>query len=177
MKSRNLIILAAIVVLLGAYILLFERHRPTTDEARRDADKVFPGLETDEVTGVVVVGPEGSVRLEKVGDDWQLREPIAYPADSATVSSTLSSLAGLDADRRLAAEEVDAAEYGLDIPQAEVTLTLEESSDRIRVLLVQQKTGVQVREMIKSLGQTAEIVSLVAPETPPASPAGQPTNE
>jgi len=59
----------------------------------------------------------------------------------------------------------------------EVTLTLEESSDRIRVLLVQQKTGVQVREMIKSLGQTAEIVSLVAPETPPASPAGQPTNE
>ena len=59
----------------------------------------------------------------------------------------------------------------------EVTLTLEESSDRIRVLLVQQKTGVQVREMIKSLGQTAEIVPLVAPETPPASPAGQPTNE
>ncbi len=60
---------------------------------------------------------------------------------------------------------------------SEVTLTLEESSDRIRVLLVQQKTGVQVREMIKSLGQTAEIVSLVAPEAPPASPAGQPTNE
>ncbi len=83
----------------------------------------------DEVTGVVVVGPEGSVRLEKVGDDWQLREPIAYPADSATVSSTLSSLAGLDADRRLAAEEVDAAEYGLDIPQAEVTLTLGDGSE------------------------------------------------
>jgi len=129
MKSRNLMILVAIVVLLGAYILLFERHRPTTDEARRDADKVFQTLETDDVVGVVVAGPEGPVRLEKVGDDWQLREPIVYPADSATVSSTLSSLAGLDADRRLSASEADAAEYGLDAPEVEVTLTLDDNSE------------------------------------------------
>jgi hypothetical protein len=129
MKSKNLIILAAVVAVFAAYLFFFERHRPTTDETRRDADKVFQGLELGEITGVVVVGPEGSVRLEKVGDDWQLREPIAYPADSATVSSTLSSLAGLEADRRLAADEVDAAEYGLDIPEAEVTLVLSDGSE------------------------------------------------
>ncbi len=129
MKSKNLIILAAIVVLLGAYLFFFERHRPTTDEARRDADKVFRGLEQDDVSGLVVESAEGRVRLEKVGDDWRLREPIDYPADSATVSSTLSSLAGLDADRRLAAAEVDTAEYGLDIPRTEVTLVLNDGSE------------------------------------------------
>jgi len=129
MKTKNLVILAAIVLAFGAYILLFERHQPTTDEARRDADKVFQGLEPDQVTAVVMAGPAGSVRLEKVGDDWKLREPIAYPADSATVSSTLSSLAGLNADRRLSASEVDSAEYGLDAPEVEVTLTLDDSSE------------------------------------------------
>lgn len=129
MKGKNLAILAAVVIALLAYILLFERHQPTSDEARRDADKVLQGLEEDDVTGLLVVGPKGRVRLEKLGDDWRLREPIDYPADSSTVGSTLSSLADLSADRRLATGEADPAEYGLDAPAAEVTLTLEDGSD------------------------------------------------
>ncbi len=88
----------------------------------------FRTLEQDDVAGLVVESAEGRVRLEKVGDDWQLREPVDYPADSATVSSTLSSLAGLDADRRLPAAEVDAAEYGLDAPRSEITLTMDDGS-------------------------------------------------
>ncbi len=68
------------------------------------------------------------MRLEKVGDDWRLREPIDFPADSAIVSSTLGSLADLDADRRLAAGEIDSAEYGLDAPRSEVTLTMDDGS-------------------------------------------------
>jgi peptidyl-prolyl cis-trans isomerase C len=58
----------------------------------------------------------------------------------------------------------------------EVTLTLEETSDQIRLLLTQQKTGAQVRETIKELGEKAEIVPLVAPETPESSEA-QPAGE
>ena len=129
MKTKNLTILAAVVVALLAYIVLFERHQPTSDEKRRDADKVLQGLETDDVTGLLVVGVDGQVRLEKVGDDWWLREPLDYPADATTVSSTLSSLAGLSADRRLAVDEVDTSEFGLDAPEAEVTLSMADGSD------------------------------------------------
>ncbi len=124
MKSKNLIILAAIVILVGAYIFFFERHQPTSDEARRDADKVFQGLEVDDVTGLLVAGPGGRVRLEKTGDEWRLREPIDYPADASMVDSTLSSLAGLSADRRLPAGELDLVEFGLEAPAAEVSLLL-----------------------------------------------------
>ena len=56
MKTKNLAILAAVVFALLAYIFLFERHQPTSDEARRDADKVFRGLEQDDVTGVLISG-------------------------------------------------------------------------------------------------------------------------
>ena len=121
MKSKNLAILAAVVIAMLAYILLFERHRPTSEEARRDADKVFQGLEPDDVTGLSIEAGELRVRLEKVDGDWRLREPIDYSADGPTVTSTLSSLAGLKADRVLPLGEVDAGEFGLDAPAAEVT--------------------------------------------------------
>ncbi len=124
MRTKNLVILAGVVIAVMAYILIFERHQPTSDEARRDADKVFQGLEADDITGLLVEGPDGRVRLEKTGEDWRLREPIDYPADASTVDSTLSSLAGLSADRRLPADELDPAEFGLDAPAAKVSLSL-----------------------------------------------------
>jgi peptidyl-prolyl cis-trans isomerase C len=58
-----------------------------------------------------------------------------------------------------------------------VTLSLEESSDRIRLLLTQRKTGEQVQDMIRALADTAEIAPLVAPENPSPAAAAQPTKE
>lgn len=58
-----------------------------------------------------------------------------------------------------------------------VTLTLEESNARIRLLLTQQKTAEKVQEVIRALGEKAEIVPLVAPEGPGEAPQGQPENE
>ncbi len=58
----------------------------------------------------------------------------------------------------------------------EVTATLEESRDRAGQLLTQQQVGAKVQEMIKTLGQTADIVPLVAPESP-GSPEAQPATE
>ena len=49
MKGKNLAILAAIVCAVLAYILLFERHRPTSDEASQAAEKVLRGFERDDV--------------------------------------------------------------------------------------------------------------------------------
>jgi hypothetical protein len=131
MKTKNLLILAAIVLAVAAYVFLFERHRPTSDEAKSAADKVLQDFERDEVSGIVIDRPEGRVRLEKVGEEWRLREPLDFPADSSAVNSTLGSLANLTADRRLAADEVDPADYGLDQPEAEVTLKMADGSERL----------------------------------------------
>jgi peptidyl-prolyl cis-trans isomerase C len=52
-----------------------------------------------------------------------------------------------------------------------VTLSLEESSSRIRLMLTQKKTADQVQETIRTLGEKAEIVPLVEPAAPaPAAP-------
>ena len=122
MKSKNLIILALIVVAVGAYIMLVERHRPTSDEAKTEADKVLQDFDRDEVIGIVIERDSGRLRLEKVGEAWRLREPVDFAADESAVSSTLGTLANLEAERRLAADEVDPAAYGLDDPSIEIRL-------------------------------------------------------
>jgi hypothetical protein len=122
MKSKNLIILALIVVAVGAYIMLVERHRPTSDEVASEVDKVLQGFDRDEVTGIVIERDSGRVRLEKVGEAWRLREPVDFAADESAVSSTLGTLANLEAERRLAVDEVDPAAYGLDDPPIEIRL-------------------------------------------------------
>jgi len=131
MRSKNLAILAAVVIVVLAYIMLVERHRPTSEEASSEAEKVLRGFEQDQVEAIIINRESGRVRLEKIGEEWRLREPLDFPADSSVVSSTLGSLANLTADRRLAAEEVDAADYGLDEPVAEISLRMADATERV----------------------------------------------
>ncbi len=122
MKGKNLVILAAVVMAVLAYILLVERHRPTSSEAMAEAEKVLQDFDRDLVTGIVIERDSGRVRLEKVGEAWRLREPLDFAADESAVSSTLGTLANLEADRRLSADEVDPAVYGLDDPPIKIRL-------------------------------------------------------
>ncbi len=132
MRTGRLVILAALVLALGAFIALWERHQPTTEEATKSADKVFGALDRAEVKAVEVHNPHGDFRLAKQGDDWQLTAPVAYPADQATVGSLLSAVLDLKVDRRLAVGEVKDADYGLDKPPMSVVL---ETTDGARHLL------------------------------------------
>jgi hypothetical protein len=122
MRSKSLIILAGIVVALGAFIYFSERHMPTTDEREQQADRVFPGLERDDVESVEIHNSHGVFRLVKDDASWRLVEPIDFPADQTAVSSLLGSLERLEAERTLAADEVDPSAYGLEDPSLSVTL-------------------------------------------------------
>ncbi len=155
MKSKNLIILAVVVALFAAYMLLFERHQLTSDEAANEAEKILQGFERDDVVGIVVESDAGRVRLEKVEEDWRLREPLDFPADSTAVDSALVALAGLTADRRLDAGEIELAEYGLDDPPAKVTLQMEDGSEI--VLAIGDEMPLGAKRPVR-LGDAGEIV-------------------
>jgi hypothetical protein len=122
MKTRNLIVLAAVVLAVGAYILFYERHQPTTEEARERADKVFPALERDAVEWLQIRNSHGDFRITREGDGWRLTEPIDFPASTSTVNSLLSSLVNLREERRLDVTEVEPASYGLDEPELRVSM-------------------------------------------------------
>lgn len=122
MKGRNLLILAALVLAVAAYIFLVERHRPSSDEAEEQAQAVIPDLDTDQVTAIRLEGGPEVVRLERRGDAWRLTQPLDFAADSSRVNTLLSSLANLKAERRVPAAEVAPAELGLESPAYTVLL-------------------------------------------------------
>jgi hypothetical protein len=122
MRLGRLLALAVVVLGLGTYILLVERHAPTTEEKKERQDKVFPTLERDRITGMTIEGPAGRFVFTKESGEWRLQEPVADLADESAVSSLLFSLANLRAERTLPAAEVNLADYGLAPPQLTVTL-------------------------------------------------------
>jgi hypothetical protein len=134
MRGKSLIVLASAVIALGAFIVLVERHQPTSDERRERADRLFPRLDADRIVAIDVRSGAGAVSLVEEEGEWRLAEPVAYPADPAAVLGLLEAVAGLDADRVLGSDEVDPQSYGLDEP--EIGLVLTDDNGRIFELAV-----------------------------------------
>jgi hypothetical protein len=125
MRISRLIALAIVVLGLGAYILLVERHRPTTDELKAREGKVFADFDQAKAKKIVIDNSHGRFVLAKEKDAWKLTEPLADQANQGAVSSLLYSIAGLKADRTFKPGEVKPAEYGLDKPRLDVTVDTE----------------------------------------------------
>jgi hypothetical protein len=130
MKLGRLTALAVLVLGLGAYIWFVERHKPTTDEIKERSDKVFATFEQDKVRRVVVVNPKGRFELKKDGDVWQLVAPLADEANGGAVTSLLSTLSGLKAERTLEKKDIKLADYGLEKPEMAVSVTDEAGAER-----------------------------------------------
>jgi len=122
MREKRLIALALVVLGLGAFIWFWERHQPTTEEARKQAGLVLPGLEKADVTRITIAHGEKRFELVKKDGEWHLEKPITDRADDQAVDLLLSALKGLKAERRLPVGDVSLADWGLEKPAYTVTL-------------------------------------------------------
>lgn len=128
MTPKKLLVLTAVVAILFAFIVLFERKMPSTADRARKGE-LYWDLPEDRVTSVTLVrGPE-TVELHKNGTSWRLVKPDAYPADTFAVDGVVNDLA--DMKRSGGAENVDAkpADYGLEPPAAKATFAWTEADD------------------------------------------------
>ncbi len=124
------LVLAAIAVVLGGYIVVFERNHDTTDEARAARQRLFPGLVRGDITAIEIDrGAKGRVVLTRApapgGDGPWLVEPDAparerASADSGAVADLLDAVDALEIDR-VATASPSAA--GLEAPVARLAIT------------------------------------------------------
>ena len=122
MSPRKLIVLTALVVALFAFVYLFERKMPTTDELAKKGDLVWD-LPEDHIEAIRLEGPGGSVELARTGPaSWRVVKPDSYPADNAAVSDLVSQLAHL---RRAGGDSSEAKpdDYGLKSPSGKASIT------------------------------------------------------
>lgn len=122
MRPGRLIAFTLVVAAVAAFVWFFERKQPTTDERRERADRLFAGFEQDKARRVAVTNQHGRFELVKEKDSWKLVAPFEDDANPGAVSSLLSTLAALKADRTLEAKDLKLADYGLAPAALEVTV-------------------------------------------------------
>jgi hypothetical protein len=147
MKPRTLLILLALVLGLGAFIWLYERKLPSSEERETLGKKVF-ALEKGDVTAIAIDAPKGSVRLEKApavkpaqekkkdaaaepAADWRLTRPLTARADAFAVDRLLDAVTSLAKTNTL--DQVDPKAVGLDKPRATVRLTTKDGEKVLRI--------------------------------------------
>jgi hypothetical protein len=129
MKLRELFIATFVLaVLLG--VLYWSNHRKQGEDssvkASPDAPVKILSLSQSEITGLVIHRKgQPQVDLSRNGSGtWQITAPKPLPADQGDVSSLLSTLSTLSADRVLEDKAPDMSTYGLSNPSLEFDVTL-----------------------------------------------------
>lgn len=117
---------------------LEELARTATDLRDRT---LFPAFEVSDVTEVRVAAGDRRVTVERRGDrDWRVTEPEQGAARDVRVTDLLLTLRGLRWKDIASATGDEGARYGLDRPEAEVTL-LGKDGGEIASLLVGKQDG------------------------------------
>jgi len=116
---RSTIALAAVLVVLGAWIYFVTWKKPAETASKQE--KVFSGVEADKLAELKITSDKGDVTtLKKDGGTWQLVAPIAAKADQSEVSSIASALGQIEIARVIDENPTDLKEYGLATPRVEV---------------------------------------------------------
>jgi hypothetical protein len=106
--------------------------------------------------------PDGRVVLEKEGEDWKLREPLAADADGSTVETLLSDLSFLRADRFLDAPDEAARKA---VEQREfVALLTAAAAEGVEPQRFELVVGGLVGEGRVARGSEADVLYEIAPE-------------
>jgi hypothetical protein len=96
MNRRNQILTAVLVLQLVVAIVLWPRPATSGGEGA----SLFPGIEANQIVAMTIAGTDGeSIQLAKDAGDWVLPEADDYPIQADKVTTLLSKIVGLKADR------------------------------------------------------------------------------
>jgi len=134
------LVLAVVLVGLGAYIYVDSRKTPDTDAGGKKQEKVFAALQTDKIEEIKVLSAAGdATTVTKQGGAWQVTQPIAAPAAETEVSGITGALGQLEIVRVVDENPANLNDYGLSNPRIEIDFKASGDKD-YRKLLVGEKT-------------------------------------
>jgi Domain of unknown function (DUF4340) len=126
MSWRNTLILAVIAIAGVAYFRFFEMKRPSTEEARQQAQNVV-NFDRNKIDGIVIKNGDQQIEIRRRESKWRLETPIKDQADSALVENLLSDLETWEKEGIIPAKDIEAdksklTEYGLNNPKLKLRL-------------------------------------------------------
>jgi hypothetical protein len=113
MNTRTTQCLVALALALFAFIYFYERGEPDTSQRAERAGRVFPDVQSAEVTGLTVSRAGFFIRLDRQTDQWRYVAPVRYPAQSEGIERLLNAILELRQMGSISAQEVLAQTNGL----------------------------------------------------------------
>jgi uncharacterized protein DUF4340 len=144
MRWQTTVALALLLAVLGGFYYVYEvRWGPGREEAAARKGRVFTA-DTKDVTAVELRRGAETVRLQREGENWQLLEPVKARGSRAAVDELLANVTTAKIDREIDPSPKSLADFGLDKPAADVTLTLKDGKALGLQLGAKNPTGVWV---------------------------------
>lgn len=129
--QKNTLVLIAVALSLAGLVSLFEiQVAPKQEAAKEEKQKIF-AFNSDRIQFFTVKTPEKILTFERVyakkggESSWQMKVPVPATANQASVDFLLDRLATGKSDRTINITPTQLAEFGLDKPQATVTVKLD----------------------------------------------------
>ena len=131
MPTKKLLILSGVFLALLAFVVLYERKQPTSEERAKSAKRLVD-VNAEDVLSVLLERP-GLPKVELLRREknrWTLKGDPEGPADGFVAENLVGDLGRLDVAGEVRTD-VDPKEFGLDAPKAKATLTFKDKSVKI----------------------------------------------
>src|SRR5947199_4944104 len=150
MKWRNTLILAVIALAGVAYFMFFEMKRPSTEEARRQAQNVV-NFDRSKIDGIVIQNGDQKIQIRRRENKWRLETPIKDQADGALIENLLSDLETWQKEGTIPSKDIEADttklnEYGLNRPKLKLKLI---GPDRPPAILFGKHAALEARMYVR----------------------------
>ena len=124
MSVKGLLVAVVALAVLGGAVWFSNRKEKEKAAKPSDNTTKILTIPEDQFKEVKLKKTGGQETVLKKGDDgkWQITEPKPYHADQDAVSSMVTSLASLNADKLIEDKAADLAAYGLSNPSLDVTV-------------------------------------------------------
>jgi hypothetical protein len=181
MRSKEIIVLSIVILLLGAFIYFYERHTIGTEEKARRADRILPEFDRDKVSRLEVTSSKGAFAVERAEAKkekkepeaemdlpaqhrWNMVSPFKTAADPGVVDGLLSDVEFLSEERRVEGENAKkTAKFGLDAPGLTITLTM--AGKPLKIFIGKEAPGEGMYLRVEGRTDVVYVVSKYAVES------------
>ena len=139
MKSRTTLVLVLMALVLGGLVAL-DYYRGTSTRDLAAKSKRVLDFQSKDITGLKIDLTNQVYTLERLGDQWQMKQPLNVRANYSTISSILDELEFAERNRVITGKELTGLtpkDFGLENPRARLTLQNKKGS---MILLIGSET-------------------------------------
>jgi hypothetical protein len=120
MRFKGTLLWAAILIILTAFVYLYEiKGGQRREEAAQEAQRLLP-MTTEEITELTLRRPQETIVCRRTEDGWQITEPLTTAGDRSAIERILGTLSQAQTNRVVRDTAADLAPFGLDPPQVTV---------------------------------------------------------